>query len=119
MDDAGRSSAARLSGIATNPGRNMPDAFFNIRRSFQAREILIALEKHGSGNDALFYAWLGTIGLGPSLSDLAALLDQLEADGFIVTERIEQRRVIKPTRAGIEIAQARIQAEWIARADPE
>ena len=119
MDDASRFSVARLSGIAINPGQNMPNAFLDIRRSFQAREILIALEKHGPGNDALFYAWLGTIGLGPSHRDLADLLDRLEADGFIGTERIEQHRVIKLTRAGVEIAQARIQADWIARTDPE
>lgn len=99
--------------------RNMPDTFFEIRRSLQAREILITLEKHGPGNDALFYAWLGTIGLGPSHRDLADLLDRLEADGFIVTEQFERHRVIKATRAGIEIAQARTQAEWIARVDHE
>jgi DNA-binding MarR family transcriptional regulator len=110
MDDSSSPAAGR---------RNMPDAFFEIRRSLQAREILVALEKHGPANDAIFYGWLGTIGLGPSHRDLTDLLDRLEADGFIVTERVEQYRVIKATRAGIEIAQARSQADWIARIDSE
>lgn len=91
----------------------MPDLFIELRRSFQAREILISLEKHGAGNDTLFYEWLGLIGLGPSHRDLADLLDRLEAEGFIVTERIERHRVVKATRAGIEIAQARAEVDWI------
>lgn len=110
MDDISGPSARR---------RNIPDTFFEIRCSLQAREILVALEKYGPGNDALFYAWLGTIGLGPSHRDLADLLDRLEADGFIATEQVEQHGVIKATRVGIEIAQARTQADWIARVDPE
>jgi hypothetical protein len=97
----------------------MPDAFLEIRRSLQAREILVALERHRGGNDALFYKWLSVIGLGPSHSELADLLDQLEREGFIVTERIERHRVIRPTRAGTEIAQARTGVDWIARIDPE
>lgn len=110
MDDSNSPVAGR---------RNIPDGFFEIRRSLQAREILVALEKHGLGNDAIFYGWLGVIGFGPSHRDNADLLDRLEADGFIVTERVEQYRVIKATRAGIEIAQSRSQADWIARVDPE
>ncbi|WP_157221187.1 hypothetical protein [Flavisphingomonas formosensis] len=97
----------------------MPDAFLDIRRSLQAREILVALEKHGPSNDAVFYQWLGTIGLGPSHRDLADLLDRLEVDGLIVTEQVDQYRVVRPSRAGIEIAQARVQSDWIARVDPE
>lgn len=99
--------------------RNMPDAFHDIRRSFQAREILVALEKHGPANDLLFYQWLGKLGLGPSHRDLADLLDRLEADGLVATEQVENYRVIKPTRAGLEIAQSRVQSGWIARMDLE
>lgn len=104
----------------TNANRqNTPDAYLDIRRSLQAREILVALEEHGPSNDAIFYQWLGKIGLGPSHRDLADLLDRLEADGLIVTEQVDQFRVIKPSCAGIEIAKARAQSDWIARVDAE
>ncbi|WEK02159.1 MAG: hypothetical protein P0Y59_10920 [Candidatus Sphingomonas phytovorans] len=98
--------------------KNALDAFAALRRSLQAREMLVALERHGVGNDEIFYHWLGRIGLGPSHRDLSDLLDQLEAEGFIETEQVDQHRVIKATRTGIEIAQARTQVEWIARSDP-
>ncbi|MBX9663020.1 MULTISPECIES: hypothetical protein [Sphingomonadales] len=99
--------------------QNTPKAYLDIRRSLQAREILVALEEHGPSNDALFYQWLGEIGLGPSHRDLADLLDRLEADGLVVTEQVGQFRVIRPLRAGIEIAKAHAQSDWIARVDPE
>ncbi len=105
--------------MANADRQNMPDTFLDIRRSLQAREILVALERHGPSNDAVFYQWLGKIGLSPSHRDLADLLDRLEADGFIVTEQVDQYRVIRPSRAGIEIAQARAHSDWIARMDPE
>jgi len=96
---------------------NQPDPFVAIRQSLQAREILVGLEKHGMGNDELYYCWLGTIGLGPSHRDLSALLDRLEEEGFIVTEQVDGYRVIKATRDGIEIAQARMGVDWIARVE--
>jgi hypothetical protein len=96
---------------------NQIDPFFAIRESLQAREILVGLEKHGVGNDELYYHWLGTIGLGPSYSDLNGLLDRLEKEGFIATEQSNGFRVIKATLAGIEIAQARVGVDWIARVE--
>jgi DNA-binding PadR family transcriptional regulator len=73
------------------------------------------LEKHGIGNDELYYRWLGAIGLGPSHRDLSALLDRLEKEGFIATEQTNGYRVIRVTQSGIEIAQARVGVDWIAR----
>lgn len=97
---------------------NQPDPFLAIRQSLQAREILVALEQHGAGNDELYYQWLGKIGLGPSHRDLSALLDRLETEGFIATEQTDGYRVIKVTQAGIEVAQSRIRVDWIARVEP-
>lgn len=102
----------------SNPS-NQPDPFLSIRQSLQAREVLVALEKHGPGNDQLYYHWLGTIGLGPSHRDLSELLDRLERGGFVATEQVENHRVIKATRAGIEVAQARVGVDWIARIEPQ
>lgn len=96
---------------------NQIDPFVAIRESLQAREILVGLEKHGAGNDQLYYHWLGTIGLGPSHRDLSALLDRLEKEGFIATEQIDSFRVIKATLAGIEVVQARVGVDWIARVE--
>jgi hypothetical protein len=98
--------------------KNGLEPFVEIRRSLQARELLVVLERHGAGNDELFYHWLRTIGLGPSHRDLNELLDRLEAEGLIVTEPVEQVRVIKATSVGIEVAQARTGIDWIARVDP-
>lgn len=97
---------------------NQPDPFLAIRQSLQAREILVGLEKHGMGNDELYYHWLGTIGLRPSYRDLSALLDRLEKEGFIATEQTDGYRVIKATQASIEVAQARVGVDWIARVEP-
>lgn len=119
MNDADSSTPDRSRGKTAAARQNLPEAFMEIRRSFQAREVLVMLEKHGPANDALCYAWLGKIGLGASHSDLTKLLDRLEADGFIETEQIERHRVITPRRAGIEIATARAQADWVARIDPD
>ncbi|WIW88021.1 hypothetical protein K3M67_13825 [Sphingobium sp. V4] len=107
-----------LSGFMTKQA-NQPDPFVAIQQSLQAREILIGLEKHGTGNDELYYLWLGAIGLGPSHLDLSALLDRLETEGFITTEQTDGYRVIKATRAGLEIAHARSCVDWIARAEPD
>lgn len=97
---------------------NQPNPFLAIYQSLQAREILVALEKHGCmGNDQLFYHWLGTLGLGPSHRDLDDLLDKLEKEGLISSEKIEKFRVVRLTRAGIEIAQGRTGIDWIARVD--
>jgi hypothetical protein len=98
---------------------NQPDPFAAIQQSLQAREILKGLEKYGTGNDELYYVWLGAIGLGLSHLHLSALLDRLETEGFITTEQIEVYRVVKATRAGLEVAQARSCVDWIARADPQ
>lgn len=97
---------------------NQPDPFLGIRQSLQAREILVTLEKHGAGNDELYYHWLGKIGLSPSHRDLSELLDRLEKEGFIATEQSDSYRVIKITQAGIEVAQSRIRIDWIARVEP-
>lgn len=97
---------------------NQPDPFAAIQQSLQAREILVGLEKYGTGNDKLYYLWLGAIGLGPSHLDLSALLDRLETAGFITTEQTEKYRVIKATRAGLEVAHARTNVDWIARVEP-
>lgn len=97
---------------------NQTDTFIAIRQPLQAREILVALERHGTGNDELFYHWLGKIGLGPSHRDLSALLDRLEMEGLIATERTDGYRVIKATQTGIEVAQARVANDWIARIEP-
>lgn len=94
---------------------NHPDCLVAIRLSLQAREVLVALEQHGAGNDDLYYHWLGKIGLGPSHRDLSELLDRLETEGFIATERAGGYRVVKATQTGIEVAQARIAVDWIAR----
>lgn len=98
---------------------NQIDPFVAIRESLQAREILVGLERHGVGNDQLYYHWLGTIGLGPSYRDLSALLDRLEKEGFIATEQTDGFRVIKATLAGTEVAQARVAIDWIARIEPQ
>lgn len=96
---------------------NQTDPFVAIRESLQAREILVGLEKHGVGNDQLYYHWLGTIGLGPPHRDLNALLDRLEKEGFIATGQTDGFRVIKATLAGIEVAQSRVGVDWIARVE--
>lgn len=97
---------------------NQPDPFLTIRHSLQAREILVVLEKHGCiGNDHLLYHWLGTLGIGPSHRDLDELLDRIEKEGLITTEKIEKLRVVKLTRTGIEVAQARTGIDWIARVE--
>ncbi len=96
---------------------NQTDPFVAIRESLQAHEILVGLEKHGVGNDELYYHWLGTIGLGPSYRDLSALLDRLEKEGFIATEQTGGYRVIRGTQSGIEVAQARVGVDWIARVE--
>lgn len=97
---------------------NQPDPFSTVRQSLQAREILVVLEKHGCmGNDQIFYHWLGTLGIGPSYPDLHELLDKMEKEGLITTEKVEKLRVVKLTRAGIDIALARTGVDWIARVE--
>lgn len=96
---------------------NQTDPYIAIRQSLQAREILVGLERHGTGNDELYYHWLGTMGLGPSHHELSALLDRLEKEGFITTEQTQGYCVIRATRSGIEVAQARVDVDWIARVE--
>ena len=99
---------------------NYPDRLHAIRQSLQAREILQNLEAMGgSSNDAVFYHWLGDIGLGIARQCLSELLDRLERENLIATEKVAQYRVLRITHQGQEVATGLISIEWIARLEPK
>jgi DNA-binding MarR family transcriptional regulator len=96
---------------------NQPDRLSEIRRSLQAREILVALDTHGTSNDKLFYRWLAELGLSLSQSDLASLLDRLDNDGLTSSEKVENFRIIKLTFSGREVIRGLLPSDWIAEQD--
>lgn len=70
------------------------------------------------GNDGIFYRWLSTIGLALASRDLADLLDRLEYEELLSSERVERTRVLRLTRRGQEVALGLDMVEWIAPPEP-
>lgn len=94
---------------------NCPDQLETIRVSLQAREILNVLEEERSGNDRLLSTWLGKLGLDISSRALNDLLDRLEKEGLVRTEKVKEIRVIHLQRFGGEVACGLESLDWIAR----
>lgn len=83
--------------------------------ALQAREILQTLDRlNGAGNDDLLCEWLGKVGLAVARRAIGTLLDRLEREGFVHSEEVDGRRVVKLTRDGREIAQGVSRCDWIA-----
>lgn len=94
---------------------NRPDHFETIRVSHQAREIVNILNHERSTNSQILSKWLGSIGLGISQRDLQDLLDRLEKEELVRTEKIDNFRVIHLRQLGGEIATGIETLDWIAR----
>jgi len=97
---------------------NRPDHFEAIRVSHQASEILRILNHERSTNSQILIDWFGKIGLGISHRDLQDLLDRLEQDGLVRTEKIHSFRVVHLRQLGGEIASGIESLDWIARPEP-
>mgnify|MGYP003673235818 CR=1 FL=1 len=94
---------------------NRPDQFEVIRIAHQAREILRILNHERSTNSQILTSWLGSIGLGISHRGLQDLLDRLEKEALVRTEKIDNFRVIHFRQLGGEIASGTETLDWIAK----
>jgi len=94
---------------------NRPEHFETIRVSHQAREILNILNHERSTNSQILSGWLGKIGLGISHRDLQNLLDRLEKEEMVRTDKIDNFRVVHLRQLGGEIASGTETLDWIAR----
>lgn len=94
---------------------NRPDPLEAIRIAHQAREILRILNHERITNSQILSNWLGSIGLGISHHDLQNLLDRLEKEALIRSEKIDNFRVIHLLQLGGEIAFGIESLDWIAR----
>lgn len=94
---------------------NRPDQFEAIRIAHQASGILRILNRERSTNSQILRDWLGSIGLGICHRDLQDLLDRLEQDGLVRTEKIDNFRVIHLRQLGGEIASGTETLDWIAK----
>ena len=97
---------------------NRPDEFEAIRIAHQASEILRILNHERSTNSQILCDWLGRIGLGISHRGLQNLLDRLEKEELVRTEKIDSFRVVHLRQLGVEIASGIESLEWIARPEP-
>ncbi len=94
---------------------NQPDQFETIRISHQARKILKILDQERTTNSQILCSWLGKIGLGISHHSLDDLLDRLEKEELVRTEKIDNFCVVHLRQLGGEIASGIESLEWIAR----
>ena len=94
---------------------NRPDQFEAIHIAHQAREILRILNHERSTNSQILTSWLGSIGLGISHRGLQDLLDRLEKEALVRTEKIDNFRVIHLRQLGGEIASGTETLDWIAK----